>query len=102
MSQISFEEDNFAGSHIILGERATPKLINLVLKTKLFKSKKNAYRFLVTLTLSLLIIAAAVVYSTFYAGKLTATPYDQMSPEQISNIPWQEQVYIEERNKKNR
>ena len=101
MSEIKFEEDDFTGSHVILGSVAKPKLIDIVLKTKIVKTKKKAYWFLVVLAYSLLVVAGAIVYFSFFAGRQEVIPYDQMTQDQISDIPWQERIYIEDRGKNN-
>jgi len=102
MSEIKFEEDDFAGSHVILGSVAKPKLIDFILRTKIVKTKKKAYWFLVIIAHSLLVIAGFVAYLTFFAGKQEAVRFNNMTPKQISDIPWQERIYIEEKRENNK
>lgn len=97
MENIRFEDDKYT-SHRILGEKETPAIVQFLLKTKIVKTKKQAYYTYLIFVVILFAIAFYFLYSTYWSNpEQQAIPYEQMTQAQKNQIPFQERMYIESR-----
>ena len=100
MSTVEFDEEpgsaaQFYRSPKILGEPQTPGMVKVLMKSGLIKSQKAAFFSLLGIIFGSVAASAVLLYYSYGGTTLRAIPYDQMTPSQKKNIPFEERMYLE-------
>ena len=98
MKNYNTEENQKYMSHKILGERQMPKMVDFLLRTKLVKKVETAYYTYVVFSVLLVLASILIIYFNFLSVSSNAVPYEELTPAQKSEIPYQERIYLDNKN----
>jgi hypothetical protein len=85
-------------SHRLLGEKQVPAMVQFLINIKVVKDVKTGFYVYFYGVIILIIASILIAYFTFFNGPENIVSYDELTPAQKNALPYQERIYLENRN----